>query len=102
MSEWKCPGCNKYLPVDHSAIKEGDAVNAVFIAYSQIFGRKVFRIVKAVVLSANETTLRVQPDRKEFGPVQNINRGDAYPIGAPTPLFYRLTGICKCKKDGEA
>lgn len=101
MSEWKCQACGKYLPIDHSAIKEGDKVT---FTTTIINNRSVRCSTKdGLVLQSGKTFLLVQPTRcrKPVDPVR-IHRNGAHPIGAPSSLSYQLFGTCECKKDGAA
>lgn len=91
MSKNRCQTCEKFIPVDHSKIQEGDKVQFGTVVRR---GRSThFSTKEGKVLTANDTHLGIDCRKK----IYRVPRTEATPIDAPTPLSFAMIGTCTCE-----
>ncbi|MCE8002560.1 MULTISPECIES: hypothetical protein [Billgrantia] len=94
MSDYDCNTCGKKRRPDLSQIREGDKVS--FVTATQR-GRSIRISTKeGKVLQVLDETLSIESRKKLY----RVNKGDATPQGAPSPLTYALCGTCDCQAEG--
>lgn len=91
MKNYKCPTCNKVIPVDRSEIKAGDEVS--FCKVTQTSKSARFSSREGIV-DCREGDVVLVKYRKELIP---LNIKDVTPAGAPGPLTYAFVGTCECE-----
>ncbi|PJG67793.1 hypothetical protein [Acinetobacter seifertii] len=91
MKNYKCPTCEKVIPVDLSEIKAGDEVS--FCKVTQTSKSARFSSRDGIVESRKGDVVLVKY-RKELIP---LNIKDVTPAGAPGPLTYAFVGTCECE-----
>ncbi|MDC4973707.1 hypothetical protein OHW13_17600 [Acinetobacter baumannii] len=92
MKNYKCPTCNKVIPVDHSEIKAGDKVSFCRVTQSSKSARFSSR---EGIVDCREGDVVLVKYRKEIIP---LNIKDVSPVDAPSPLTYAFVGTCEYKE----
>lgn len=94
ITNYRCPVCEKMIPVDKSQIKAGDKVsvtiqtetetrNSIKIRYSQ---------KKATVLAADKDEVSIEYRGKLFV----VPKANVTPADVPSALTYAFIGTCEC------
>ncbi|MCW2478869.1 hypothetical protein [Candidatus Symbiopectobacterium sp. NZEC135] len=97
MSKYRCPKCNKMIPVDKSSIKAGDKVN-ILIERAKRTSRSTsirYSSKKVTVVEVNNDLVKVR-----FGSnIEELTLDDVTPADAPNTLTYAFIGMCECGGD---
>ena len=91
--DYRCESCDKYIPVDRSNIKVGDAVS--FTTTYQTSRTARFSSKEGKVKAIIGDICEISVAKKVY--VKNI--ADVSPTDAPNALTYALFGTCKCDKE---
>lgn len=96
MSKYRCPKCDKMIPVDKSSIKAGDKVN-ILIERAKCTSRSTsisysYSSKKITVVEVNNDLVKVR-----FGSnIEELALDDVTPADAPNTLTYAFIGRCEC------
>lgn len=87
---YNCETCQKFIPVDHSALKQGQRVKFVVTS-----GTKYIRFSsqEGVIQSIEGVVATISHGKK----VITRLLCEVTPADAPSPLAYAMSGTCECK-----
>lgn len=97
MSKYRCPKCDKMIPVDKSSIKAGDKVNILLERVKRTPRSTSIRYStkKVTVVEVNNDLVKVR-----FGSnIEELALDDVTPADAPNTLTYAFIGMCECGGD---
>ncbi|KLU14796.1 MULTISPECIES: hypothetical protein [Xenorhabdus] len=96
---YQCPVCEKFKPVDRSALSVGDRVTFTFVTQRQYRNQLKFnyKTVKGNIQQIQGEQLTVSYGKKQYC----LDRDDVSPAGAPSKLTYTLFGTCTCGVGGS-